>query len=1613
MAWDVARGGPPDVDKQGGRRNSQDSSPHDDRETGRSSDPLGVKQGNVREPLLSILRHALFPGATVDFEESERVRAFDSGAGASAPTPPGRLATVSSGVEAPTSPVPTETARQRPRVSIGASTDGSSPGASGSGAATGPSAAVTVVRRGSATGGPGPAAPQSSLSAAWTRATGASASGMQQPALRVAPSVYGAPPDASRRSSAAAGGLGPGPLVMEQSEYAADEAPCVQWVIRPSPPIESAYQLGEVLGRGSFGTVRIATQLASGARVAVKTITKSLLRPADIAALRREVEILHHLSGHPHVSQLLGVFEEPSQLHLCLELYQGGDLFDEIIAIGRHSERASADVMRTVLAAIAYCHEMGVAHRDIKPENFMLTATGAAADDPDADGRMSGYSERTSQNSSRGAVGARLKLIDFGLSIFCNDDTPMTDTVGTSYYVAPEVLSGAYTRAIDVWSAGIILHIMLCGYAPFDGPNDELILRAIMTQELDLKTDPVWQSISPEALAVLRAMLERDPAKRATADQLLAMPWLGRTEAQCTAPSAPLPGVVSERMRRFARMNSFKKEARRVMAGLLRREEVAGLVAQFRALDADGDGRIDIQELKDGLARQELRLRGPGAGPGHMTEEQLQELLERADCNGDGMLDESEFLGAALPDATIRRHSQLAARPPLPAHAHASASASGVDPRGASARSRAGPSRPFSAGANPLAAAFAHFDVDGSGFITQDELRAALSAHHPSGKGPDIAALMARFDRNGDGCVDYDEFVAMMVEDIEASSGSDGEFDHRHRSGRRASVPAGHAPVKGQEERQEGRPKPQAPPVPPRQPSLLPSPRQRQEAAEAAAASASASASGVNRGASGAVSRAGSRMVGGPQPPSGPPQLPPGSARGGHTEPLPLLPAHMAAAGVAAAERPMRSRHSTAPGGGANDGDVSEDERPYDNGAVGAHGEHVPPRSRGSAAWGGDMRLGPGPHRPVRGDSAASVRSRGSTAVVQPYGYSGRGSPLDWCDECEEGAASPASGSRGGNRSRGRAARAHRSGADGSGGGGDTGGDAMAVAGAAASAAVAARLGASAVAAASGIRRGDTAARSGAGAAAAFVSAAAAGAAAQAAALLAPAATASGPSAPQRPQEDESSRRRPAASPTGRQDESRRGGAPGSHGHSRLRPESPARDSEGMACSTSQPLPARVSHTTKPAKPSTSTAGGGAGDGGGGSTRSHPLMLLSDASGSSSPRSPAGAARSPAAAAGSQRSPPPALSLPPQPAADKRSRRHSAAAAAGGLLAAEDYPSDLDSSACSSPNPAAMLEGRAPNASLQLDGRGPIFPVPPAAAVSHGFGSHLPGSGSRDSIASGGVDAASSTAVRPQQSYGRRQPPALQLQQMYGNPSGGAVAGANGDRDRDRESYAGDGGDRKSCPEVQARAAAAALGTWAPPSPPMATARAAGTSDTPGLGLGVLASSASATTSAAAATAAARAREGSRGNRSPAAWSSQPLPQPIQLGLPHAPSAYPAHQHPLSPRVTPPAAAPPASPAAARRQRQRRSLGAVGDDGELLDVSPRGPSVGGAAGMAVGAGVGLTDLNTFVKPSITRSLVIEEPEAAGVLPGAPAEGEAGAAYAAAPRQTGSFWQVPR
>ncbi len=336
----------------------------------------------------------------------------------------------------------------------------------------------------------------------------------------------------------------------------------------------AVYTLGRVLGRGQFGTTRLAAEKSTGSELACKSIAKrKLASPEDVEDVQREVQIMHHLAGCPSVVTLKGAYEDKHNVHLVMELCSGGELFDHIVERGHLSERDAAGLMRTIVAVVAHCHSLGVIHRDLKPENFLLAS--AAPDAP-------------------------LKATDFGLSVFYKPGQVFTDIVGSAYYVAPEVLRRSYGPHADIWSCGVILYILLSGVPPFWGETEQQIFDAILKGDLDLESAP-WPAISASAKDCVRRMLTQDPAARATADEVLQHAWMRENGS---ATDTPLDNVVLTRLRGFAGMNKLKKEALKVIAGGMSPEEIAGLRVLFEEIDADGSGTITVDELKAAMAKR-------------------------------------------------------------------------------------------------------------------------------------------------------------------------------------------------------------------------------------------------------------------------------------------------------------------------------------------------------------------------------------------------------------------------------------------------------------------------------------------------------------------------------------------------------------------------------------------------------------------------------------------------------------------------------------------------------------------------------------------------------------------------------------------------------------------------------------------------------------------------------------------------------------------------------------------------------------------------------------------------------------------------------------------------
>ncbi|OAY67386.1 Phosphoenolpyruvate carboxylase kinase 1 [Ananas comosus] len=254
------------------------------------------------------------------------------------------------------------------------------------------------------------------------------------------------------------------------------------------------YEVGDEIGRGRFGTVFRCFSRETGEAFAVKSIDKSLLAdPVDRACAEREAE-LHLLAaeGNPHVVGIHDAYEDGGSAHLVLDLCPGPDLFDRISG-GRAPlpEPEAAAVSAALAEAIAACHRRGVAHRDVKPDNVLFDARG------------------------------RLRLADFGSAEWFGDGRAMRGVVGTPYYVAPEVLAGdEYGEKVDVWSAGVVLYMMLAGIPPFFGDSTAEIFAAVMRGNLRFPTR-VFGSVSPAAKDLIRRMLCRDVSRRFSAEQVL------------------------------------------------------------------------------------------------------------------------------------------------------------------------------------------------------------------------------------------------------------------------------------------------------------------------------------------------------------------------------------------------------------------------------------------------------------------------------------------------------------------------------------------------------------------------------------------------------------------------------------------------------------------------------------------------------------------------------------------------------------------------------------------------------------------------------------------------------------------------------------------------------------------------------------------------------------------------------------------------------------------------------------------------------------------------------------------------------------------------------------
>jgi len=260
--------------------------------------------------------------------------------------------------------------------------------------------------------------------------------------------------------------------------------------------VHDDYDVKELIGSGNFSKVYLGVEKKTSEKFAIKMIDKKLV---ENTRLENEIQILKKVN-HKNIISLKDIYETQSKLYLVMELVTGGELFNKIVEIGAYSESIAKDLVRQILHGVKYLHSLNIAHRDLKPTNLLL---------------------KSSESNE-------IKIADFGLSKILGPDSMMQTACGTPIYVAPEVLKGdGYDKEVDLWSVGVIMYILLCGFPPFfdDGENMGQLFEQIMAGDFDFP-DPYWTDIDESAKNLIEHLLVVDPSKRYTADQALAHTWL-------------------------------------------------------------------------------------------------------------------------------------------------------------------------------------------------------------------------------------------------------------------------------------------------------------------------------------------------------------------------------------------------------------------------------------------------------------------------------------------------------------------------------------------------------------------------------------------------------------------------------------------------------------------------------------------------------------------------------------------------------------------------------------------------------------------------------------------------------------------------------------------------------------------------------------------------------------------------------------------------------------------------------------------------------------------------------------------------------------------------------
>ena len=382
--------------------------------------------------------------------------------------------------------------------------------------------------------------------------------------------------------------------------------------------VRKNYEFISMLGNGSYGKVRLyRDRNYKDLLFAIKTLKKEGIPQYQFNLLKSEVNILSNLD-HPNIVKYFGVFEDDWYVHIVMEYLKGYDLY-KIISLKKYTgfdEKDMCEIIQQLLKALSFIHSQNIVHRDVKPENILFA-------------NKRDYST--------------LKLIDFGLATYQKKDHK---SVGTPFYMSPEMIDGNSCPQSDIWSVGIIVYLMLTGRYAFDAKDGENLYEKIKKDEVDMQ--PLIDSeCSEEAKDFITKCLKKNASERMTTTECLEHAWINKFCIK--KDSNLLNNDTVDTLLDFANKNALQKEIYYFIAKISSESDINKLKVFFNQLDVDNSGTLTLEEVEKAFKQIDIDI----------TNEELKQIWEGLDFHKDGQVNYSEFLAAMVSSYNFQKEEKL------------------------------------------------------------------------------------------------------------------------------------------------------------------------------------------------------------------------------------------------------------------------------------------------------------------------------------------------------------------------------------------------------------------------------------------------------------------------------------------------------------------------------------------------------------------------------------------------------------------------------------------------------------------------------------------------------------------------------------------------------------------------------------------------------------------------------------------------------------------------------------------------------------------------------------------------------------------------------------------